>query len=147
MRDPRGQLVAEGRKERQRDIVFSAELPGDYEFCFSNEMSTVSDKLVDFEIALQNEQRAGLPLKPGQPQAKTSEIEESLIKLAGQVTSVARSQKYFRTRENRNLATVRSTESRIYWFSILGSALMVALSAAQVMIVRTFFTRRTAVKV
>jgi len=41
-----------GEKERQGDFVFTAQNAGEYRFCFSNEMSTFADKMVDFEIAV-----------------------------------------------------------------------------------------------
>ena len=42
----------EGEKERQGDFVFTAQNPGEYRFCFNNEMSTFADKMVDFEVAV-----------------------------------------------------------------------------------------------
>lgn len=42
----------EGEKERGGDFVFTATEVGDYKFCFNNEMSTYSEKFVDFEIAV-----------------------------------------------------------------------------------------------
>lgn len=45
-------MILSGEKERQGDFVFTANYPGDYEFCFSNEMSTFADKFVDFEISV-----------------------------------------------------------------------------------------------
>lgn len=42
----------EGSKERQGDFVFTAKEPGEYRFCFNNEMSTFAEKMVDFEIAV-----------------------------------------------------------------------------------------------
>lgn len=42
----------DGEKERQGDFVFTANDVGEYKFCFNNEMSTYSDKFVDFEIAV-----------------------------------------------------------------------------------------------
>lgn len=42
----------EAEKERQGDFVFTAQETGDYSFCFDNQMSTVTDKVVDFEIAV-----------------------------------------------------------------------------------------------
>ena len=79
-------------------------------------------------------------------------LEESFYKLSGQLSTIgiptitvvliaARMQKYFRTRENRNFSTVRSTESRIIWFSIVESLLIIALSGFQVFVVRTFFQK------
>lgn len=48
-------------------------------------------------------------------------------------------QKYFRTRENRNFSTVRSTEKRIVNFSLVQCGLIVCMGALQVFIVRFFF--------
>lgn len=45
-------IILEGEKERQGDFVFTAEQTGEYRFCFDNTVSTFSDKIVDFEIAV-----------------------------------------------------------------------------------------------
>jgi hypothetical protein len=42
----------EGQKERQGDFVFTATEIGEYSFCFNNQMSTFTDKFVDFEITV-----------------------------------------------------------------------------------------------
>ena len=42
----------DGEKERQGDYVFTANDVGEYRFCFDNSVSTFSDKIVDFEIAV-----------------------------------------------------------------------------------------------
>lgn len=49
---PNEKLVMDGSKERQGDFVFTAGEPGEYRFCFNNEMSTFAEKFVDFEIAV-----------------------------------------------------------------------------------------------
>ncbi|RMY68295.1 hypothetical protein D0863_07214 [Hortaea werneckii] len=133
-------VVLDGEKERQGDFVFTANEAGEYRFCFDNNMSTVSDKLVDFEIAVENEARSSLPQKAGATPEQLSGVEETILKLSGQVSTLVRQQKYFRTRENRNFSTVRSTEGRIFRFSLLESGLMVAMAALQVFIVKMFFT-------
>ena len=52
-RDPtKDRIVLEGERERQGDFVFTALEVGEYRFCFDNSMSTLTDKLVDFEIAV-----------------------------------------------------------------------------------------------
>lgn len=45
-------IILDGEKERQGDYVFTANEVGEYRFCFDNSVSTFSDKLVDFEIAV-----------------------------------------------------------------------------------------------
>ena len=52
MTGPNEKRILEGEKERQGDFVFTANDVGEYKFCFDNEISTVTDKMVDFEIAV-----------------------------------------------------------------------------------------------
>jgi len=49
---PNGRYIMDGEKERQGDFVFTARDPGEYKFCFNNEMSTYTEKFVDFEISV-----------------------------------------------------------------------------------------------
>ena len=88
---------------------------------------------------MENEARAQLPSKQGTTPEQTSALEESIFKLSGQLSTINRNQKYFRTRENRNFSTVRSTEQRIFNFSVVESGLMVCMAGLQVFIVRFFF--------
>lgn len=156
---PNGKYILEGQRERQGDFVFTANEPGEYKFCFNNEMSTFAEKFVDFEISVsspdsrqrlalltwyshlqvENEARVNLPSKQGTSPEQTSALEESLFKISGQLSTITRNQKYFRTRENRNFSTVRSTEKRIVNFTFIQIALIVAMGALQVFIVRFFF--------
>jgi hypothetical protein len=80
-----------------------------------------------------------LPSKQGASPEQTSTLEESLFKISGQMSTITRNQKYFRTRENRNFSTVRSTESRIINFSIIQILLVMCMGALQVFIFRFFF--------
>ncbi|KAI9818362.1 MAG: hypothetical protein M1826_001384 [Phylliscum demangeonii] len=136
---PHDKVILTGEKERQGDFVFTASEPGEYRFCFNNEMSTFAEKLVDFEIAVENEERATLPSKQGSSPEQTSVLEESIFKLSTQLSTITRNQKYFRTRENRNFSTVRSTERRIFNFSVVESLFMLTMAGLQVFIVRFFF--------
>ncbi|KAF1969776.1 hypothetical protein BU23DRAFT_512666 [Bimuria novae-zelandiae CBS 107.79] len=88
---------------------------------------------------VENEVRAQLPSKPGAHPEQTSVLEESILKLSAQLSTVSRNQKYFRTRENRNFSTVKSTETRIFNFSMMEVGLMVTMAGLQVFIVRFFF--------
>ncbi|SPN98879.1 related to ERP2 - p24 protein involved in membrane trafficking [Cephalotrichum gorgonifer] len=135
---PGGKVVLSGQKERQGDFVFTANTVGDYEFCFDSASSS-ADKFVDFEISVENEARAELPSKQGPTPESTTSLEESVYKISSKLSTIARNQKYFRTRENRNFSTVRSTESRIINFSLVQSALIVCMGALQVFVVRFFF--------
>ncbi|MDI1485735.1 MAG: hypothetical protein OHK93_003924 [Ramalina farinacea] len=140
VRGPSDNIIMENSKERQVDAVFTAKETGEYKFCFNNEMSTYTDKMVDFEIAVEGEgPSAHLPARQGTPPEQTSALEESIMKVSRDLSTINRNQKYFRTRENRNFSTVKSTEARIFNFSVVESGLMVAMAGLQVFIVRFFF--------
>lgn len=136
---------------------------GEFRFCFDNHISTFSDKVVDFEIVVgspsyillltlpphtddeslqvENETpRASLPQKAGASTEQLSGVEESIMRLSGQVSTLTRQQKYFRTRENRNFSTVHSTEGRIFNLNLMQTGLMIAMAALQVFVVKMFFT-------
>ncbi|KAL8737261.1 MAG: hypothetical protein Q9181_001847 [Wetmoreana brouardii] len=137
---PNEKLIMEGSKEKQGDFVFTAKEQGEYRFCFNNEISTFTEKMVDFEIAVENESRdARLPSKQGTSPEQHSALDESILKVSRDLSTINRNQKYFRTRENRNMSTVKSTENRIFNFSVAESLLMVAMAGLQVFIVRFFF--------
>ncbi|CAH0059009.1 unnamed protein product [Clonostachys solani] len=136
---PGHRVIMEGEKERQGDFVFTANQVGEYSFCFDNSMSTFADKFVDFEISVEGESKAQLPSKKGSSPEQTSILEESVFKISGQLSTISRNQKYFRTRENRNFSTVHSTEKRIVNFSLIQIALIVAMGGLQVFVVRFFF--------
>lgn len=159
---PDERIILDGEKERQGDFVFTAQRTGDYKFCFNNDMSTYTEKVVDFEIAVsmlfvalrwtividrrklqvEDEVRAQLPAKQGTSPEQTSALEESIYKISGQLSTITRNQKYFRTRENRNFSTVRSTEKRIANFSMIQCAMVICMGGLQVFVVRFFFQVR-----
>ncbi|KAG0200898.1 hypothetical protein BGX28_006173 [Mortierella sp. GBA30] len=142
VKDPKQKQLLALEKERQGDYVFTANEAGEYSFCFSNDMSTFAEKVVDFEITVENEKRAAQVdqnEKGKGPQAQAEAMEESLFRLTGELGRIDRMQKYFRTRENRSFSTVISTDSRIFWFSLTESAMIVTMSMIQVYVVRTFF--------
>ncbi|KAL8315552.1 hypothetical protein RB593_008885 [Gaeumannomyces tritici] len=121
-------------------------LPASDESCFYTTGRTQNEKIA-FYFAVQSggnfdvdyEARVTLPSKKGTSPEQTSTLEESAFKISGQLSSISRHQKYFRTRENRNFATVRSTEKRIINFSLIQCALIVLMGALQVFIVKFFF--------
>ena len=49
---PKEHMIMAGNKERQGDFVFAAGEAGEHRVCFDNDMSTFTDKMVDFEITV-----------------------------------------------------------------------------------------------
>ncbi|OBA24351.1 hypothetical protein METBIDRAFT_36817 [Metschnikowia bicuspidata var. bicuspidata NRRL YB-4993] len=144
VKDPLGNELVARTKERQGDFVITAKHVGEYEFCFSNQMSTFADKVIDFEIKYDDDAssafRAQMPEQPNtQPLAHVEAMKATASQIDAQLEDLKRSLQYYKTRNNRNQATVRSTESRIYYFSILEVLLMVGMAGLQITIVQLFF--------
>ncbi|CAK9435805.1 uncharacterized protein LODBEIA_P04820 [Lodderomyces beijingensis] len=142
--DPNSNIIYQEHKKRQGDFVFPATTVGEYEFCFSNGMSTYSEKVVDFEIELEDEDsksvKASLPDSPNaKPLAHVENMKRTVDKIESQLEGLSKTLQYYKTRNNRNQATVRSTESRIYYFSIFEVLLMVGMAFLQITIVQLFF--------
>jgi hypothetical protein len=129
-------VLLSGEKERQGDFVYTTQSIGEHSHCIFNTMASYAAKSVDIELTAQDDKfsvNAKLPQnKGGLSDEHLSPLEESLYKLSADLSHISRNQKYFRTRENRNFATVKSTESRIFWFSLMENMLIVAMSALQV---------------
>jgi emp24/gp25L/p24 family/GOLD len=91
-------------------------------------------------VQVEDESRSALlPQKAGTTPEQTSALEDTIFKISSQLSTISRMQKYFRTRENRNFSTVRSTERRIFNFSLVEVGMMVGMAALQVLVVRFFF--------
>ncbi|WVQ77726.1 hypothetical protein IAR50_007416 [Cryptococcus sp. DSM 104548] len=138
--DPDDKVILEGVGEKQGDYIFTANKLGEFSFCFENEAYT-QDKLLDFDIMVESEPRRILSGQQPPLKEHTSALEESTYKISGVLNSIARTQKYFHTRHHRNFSTVKSTQSRILWLTILECIIVVGMAAAQVWVLKTFFSR------
>lgn len=143
IKGPNQVLIVQEEKQRQGDYLFNADQIGEYEFCFDNEMSTFAEKVIDFEIETSEDSeadniKANLPNAPTQNKA-VENMQLSVEKIERKLSLLENSLNYYKTRNNRNQSTVKSTQSRIFWFSLFDLVLMVAMAAFQVSVVKFFF--------
>ncbi|KAK7018587.1 endosomal cargo receptor [Favolaschia claudopus] len=141
IKDPNDKILLDGQRERQGDYVLTANTVGEYSFCFENDMSTLTAKLVDFDIMVESEPRREAPAKPGQISEHTSALEESVFRLNGMLMNIKRTQKHFHTRENRGFSIVKSTQNRLFWYAMLESMAVVGMAVLQVYVLQMFFTK------
>lgn len=131
--NPNGKVIATDKKQRQGDWVFNADIEGEYEFCFINPSNV--EKVVDFEITLDNDFKVKIPNSNTNTEIVSNSIEEIDLNL----NSILKKLQYYKTRNNRNQSTVRSTESRILYFQLYESLIVVGMAVAQITIVQYFF--------
>lgn len=93
IKDPTSKTILSATRERQGDYVLTGNTKGEYSFCFVNDMSTLTDKLVDFDVSIESEPRREAPAKAGQIKDQTSALEESIFRLNGMLMNIKRMQK------------------------------------------------------
>lgn len=91
--DPNSRVLLDGQRERQGDYVLTANVVGEYAFCFENDMSTLTEKLIDFDIMVESEPRREPPIKQEHISRHTSELEEAIFRVNGQLMNIKRTQK------------------------------------------------------
>ncbi|KAJ1919221.1 hypothetical protein IWQ60_007296 [Tieghemiomyces parasiticus] len=145
--DPRERVVLEGKAEKQGDFVLNGNVLGEYSFCFSNEVASREDKLIDFDISVEDEVRAEHADASSPESSEVAKddmkVDQSLHLIASGLNRVERDLKYFRTRENRNKNTVLSTQDRVFFFGVVDTIAIFAVAALQVFAIRTFFSTKT----
>ncbi|KAF5369987.1 hypothetical protein D9758_001300 [Tetrapyrgos nigripes] len=129
--DPEEKLLAKQVKQSTGSASITAEKNGRYEYCFSNQMSAIADKLVSFNVH-------GVIYVPEDADV-VAPIEREIRKLAAGLTAVKDEQEYIVVREKTHRNTAESTNSRVKWWSVLQAAVLFAVVAWQVYYLKSFF--------
>jgi p24 family protein beta-1 len=125
---------------------FVANEGGDHEICWNNDMSRWTAKVVQFEATVfdPNGQRIATALNaaeeaPAATKDALNPMEDSVRRLSDSLDSIQRDQKYLLVRETRHRDTAESTNSRIVWYSLMESVILLSISLGQVFYLRKFF--------
>ncbi|KAL3233008.1 Protein ERP3 [Nakaseomyces bracarensis] len=137
--------------EKKGHWAFTATHKGEYTFCFYGGKS--HDKIVDLEITSDcgsiigdarsqrrnfRKNQRGIDNQGEKKELKTK-LEDSIDKIERQLYSLENNLEYYKTRNDRNHATVRSTEKRITTFSFYGILLIVGMSLGQIAVLQFVF--------
>eukprot|EP01104_Vermistella_antarctica_P020318 TRINITY_DN8658_c0_g1_i1.p1 TRINITY_DN8658_c0_g1~~TRINITY_DN8658_c0_g1_i1.p1 ORF type:complete len:229 (-),score=64.26 TRINITY_DN8658_c0_g1_i1:66-752(-) len=134
-------------------IDILAEADGLHKFCFNNEMSRWTAKVVTFTIEYENDwdnSQADSSDQEKSDLAKSEHIdpmEQSLERIAQQVHKLTKHQMYLKGNEFQMRDLVEETNSRVWMLSMLESIVLVTISLAQVFYLRRFFEARTKTRV
>lgn len=133
-------LIHSVERESEGKFTFVASHSGQFKFCFSNKMSTLTPKTVSFKIAV------GDVLDPTLAQVEQLDpIERSIMRLNEGLSQIQQEQSYLRTRERVHRDTAESTNSRVLWWSLFEAFVLVAMSVWQVYYLRRFFEVKRAI--
>ncbi|XP_053616985.1 transmembrane emp24 domain-containing protein 2 [Plodia interpunctella] len=133
---PDGSELYRGERESSGMYTFSAPTSGRYTYCFSNKMSTMTPKVVMFNLEMGD--------VPNKEEQKGSEVDhnklEDMIKeLASTLKIVKHEQEYMQVRDRIHRSINESTNSKVVLWSIFEAGVLLVMTLGQVYYLKRFF--------
>ncbi|KAF5321650.1 hypothetical protein D9619_001005 [Psilocybe cf. subviscida] len=128
--DPTGAVLGKQIKQSTGQLAITAEKDGRHEYCFSNQMSAIADKMISFNVH-------GVIYVAGDD--IVAPIEREIRALAAGLTSVKDETEYIVVRERTHRNTAESTNSRVKWWSVIQAIVLFAVVGWQVYYLKSFF--------
>ncbi|KAI9222159.1 supernatant protein factor C-terminal domain-containing protein [Blastocladiella britannica] len=130
--DPTGNILHIINKESTGSHDFRAKVAGRYTYCFSNQMSSHYEKVLQFSVE-------GANAPPLDPKAIVDPVLAAITDLAKDVHSIKEEQQYVMIRERQHRETAEDINSRVMWWSIMQVMVLVGVCLFQVYYLRHFF--------
>jgi len=131
-----------------------APVAGAYAFCLDNRMARWTAKVLTFELALRNPAAAAgagdvAALAPGASASETAAHSVAVLKrmatrLHSRLLMIESAQLYHYHREITHRAVIERTRARVGWFGAVEGVVVLALTLTQVVLLRTWVTRKLA---
>ena len=136
--DPDEKTLYDGRRKQYDSVEFTTVVAGDYLFCFSNQFSSFSHKVVYFDFIVGEE--PPLTNEMGAQHTALTQLETSCVRIHEALKLVSDYQTHHRLREIQGRDTAEYLFERVQYWSLGVAILLVLVGLAQVFILRRFFT-------
>ncbi|XP_036363418.1 transmembrane emp24 domain-containing protein 7-like [Octopus sinensis] len=137
---PNGRIIYKEMR-RQEDRLKINSSSGVYKFCFSNEFSSLTHKIVFFSIQAEEIDNLAVEMGQKKPSAPTS-AESSCNIVHESMTKVVNHQKSYRLREAVGRHTAEILNTHVLLWSLGLTSIICIASIGQVLILKTFFTEK-----
>ncbi|XP_060081786.1 transmembrane emp24 domain-containing protein 7-like [Ylistrum balloti] len=138
---PNGKIVYKADRTTENKILFDSSY-GEYQFCFDNEFSAFSHKVVYFD--LRKEQIDNLAVEAGNtiPTVNTA-AESSCDNIHEVMSMVVDYQRDYRLKEVMGRYIGEVINAGVMWWSVGQTVIVMVIGFGQVFILKTFFTERS----
>ena len=130
-------MILYHRSRAQGDEFKFQSSRGSFKFCFSNEFSSFTHKVVSFDLV----EDTGHNKAVERPNANTL-IESMMQNILTSLEVTEKYQRIYRVGEARNRYWAEQLNERVAWWSAIHSLVMVFSAIGQVLILRAFFAER-----
>ncbi|PSN56727.1 Transmembrane emp24 domain-containing protein [Blattella germanica] len=141
---PDGKIIYQGERETSGKYTFAAHMGGVYTYCFSNQMSTMTPKVVMFNMDI-GESPKDQSGDASQGQDDHNKLQEMIKELSTTLTGVKHEQDYMQVRDRIHRSINESTNSRVVLWSFFEALVLVAMTMGQVYYLKRFFEVRRVV--
>ncbi|NXO19968.1 TMED3 protein, partial [Cisticola juncidis] len=138
--DPNGKTIYQETKKQYDSFSHHTDVKGVYTFCFGNEFSTFSHKIVYFDFQVGDEP----PILPDMNNRVTAltQMESACVTIHEMLNSVIDSQTHYRLREAQDRSRAEELNGRVSYWSVGETLILFVVSIGQVMLLKSFFTEK-----
>ncbi|XP_024881622.1 transmembrane emp24 domain-containing protein-like [Temnothorax curvispinosus] len=142
---PDGRIIYQGEQESSGKYTFAAHTSGVYTYCFSNQKSTMTPKVVMFNMDIdenrkQTEDNAGAEGQDGD--ANHGKLDDMIKDLSTSLWGVKNEQEYMQVRDRNHRAINESTNFRVVIWAFFEALVLVCVTAGQIFYLKRFFEVR-----
>lgn len=137
---PGNRLLHQAQRKQYDSMDFEAYETGEYYFCFSNEFSSFSHKMIYFDFMVGDE--PPLTEELGAHHTALTMLESSTVRVHEALKIVRDYQTHHRLRETLGRDTAEYLNERVQYWSLGEAIFLVAVGIMQVFILRHFFAEK-----
>lgn len=137
---PGDQIIYQKQRKQYDSIDFTTTVTGEHYFCFSNEFSSFTHKVIYFDFATGSEDP--ITDEIGKTHKAFTQLEVSVMKIHEALTLIHDYQTHHRLRESKGKDTAEYLNERVQYWSLGESMLLVLVGLCQVFILRRFFANK-----
>ena len=142
LESPNGKILYKETKRKQDSVHFETS-PGTYQFCFSNEFSTFTHKVVYLSVRPEKTNTLASDVGDDKPTVNT-QAEESLEAIHRAFIETVSYQTDYRLTEARGRHMAEELNKGVQWWSFLEAWVILITGLGQVFVLRAFFTDQKA---
>ncbi|XP_023329768.1 transmembrane emp24 domain-containing protein 2-like [Eurytemora carolleeae] len=142
---PDSKPIHQGERETNGKYTFAAHMDGVYQYCFSNQMSTMTPKIVMFDMDIGEAPADGIGEEKEGEEVTHNKLEDMIKELSTALSGVKHEQEYMQVRDRIHRNINESTNSRVVMWSFFEALVLVAMTLGQIYYLKRFFEVRRVV--
>ncbi|CAD5111640.1 DgyrCDS931 [Dimorphilus gyrociliatus] len=138
VKGPGGKILYKEQKKQYDTFNWAADEDGEHVFCFSNEFSTFTHKVVYMDLMVGEEK----PLTKGMESHHTAltQMETSAVSVHEALKSIRDFQTHHRLREAQGRVYAEELNEKVQFWSIGESIIVLIVGIGQIIVLKSFFT-------